>query len=148
VKALDVVNTGMAVTIDIGASHDIHPTNKQDVGHRLALAARAIAYKESVVYSGPIFRQLTIEGHQARAWFDHAGSGLAVKGEGTVAGFTVAGSDHHFVPAEAHIDGATVVVSSPDIKDPVAVRYGWAGDPVCNLVNKEGLPGSPFRSDE
>jgi sialate O-acetylesterase len=148
VKALGLVNTGMAVTIDIGASHDIHPTNKQDVGHRLALAARAIAYKENLVYSGPLFRQLTLEGHQARAWFDHAGSGLAVRGDGSLAGFTVAGADHQFVPAEAHIDGATVLVSSPDIKDPVAVRYAWAGDPVCNLINQEGLPASPFRSDE
>jgi sialate O-acetylesterase len=147
VKALDLANTGMAVTIDIGASHDIHPTNKQDVGHRLALAARAIAYKESVVYSGPLFRQLSTEGNQARVWFDHSGSGLAVRGDGGLTGFTVAGPDHSFVPAEARIDGDTVVVSSAEVKNPVAVRYAWAGDPVCNLINKEGLPASPFRSE-
>jgi sialate O-acetylesterase len=147
VKALDLANTGMAVTIDIGASHDIHPTNKQDVGHRLALAARAIAYKESVVYSGPIFRQLSTEGNQARVWFDHTGSGLGVRGDGGPTGFTVAGLDHNFVPAEARIDGDTVIVSSVEVKNPVAVRYAWVGDPVCNLINKEGLPASPFRSE-
>ena len=83
-----------------------------------------------------------------RAWFDHPGSGLAVRGEGVLTGFTIAGPDRHFVPADARIDGNTVIVSSPDVKDPVAVRYAWAGDPGCKLINTEGLPASPFRSDE
>jgi Domain of unknown function (DUF303). len=148
VKALDLVNTGMAVIIDIGEAHDIHPTNKQDVGHRLALAARAIAYKENVEYSGPLYRQVSTEPGQLRVWFDHPGAGLAARGEGSLTGFTIAGPDRHFVPADARIDGDTVVVSSPDVKDPAAVRYAWAGDPVCNLINKDGLPASPFRSDE
>src|SRR5437667_4147781 len=152
VKALDLAATGLAVTIDIGESQDIHPKNKQEVGRRLALAARAIAYKENLEYSGPMFRQISSEGSRLRAWFDHAGSGLASRGDprggGSLTGFTIAGQDRRFVPAEALIDGATVVVSSPDVKDPVAVRYAWAGDPVSNLVNKEGLPASPFRSDE
>jgi sialate O-acetylesterase len=80
-------------------------------------------------------------------WFDHTGSGLAVRGDGTLTGFTVAGSDHNFVPADARIDGDTVLVNNPEVKDPVAVRYAWAGDPVCTLINKEGLPASPFRSE-
>jgi sialate O-acetylesterase len=148
-KALDLAATGMAVTIDIGESKDIHPKNKQEVARRLALAARAIAYKENVEYSGPIFRQMSSEASQLRAWFDHAGAGLAARDGGALAGFTIAGQDHHFVPAEARIDGnSSVVISSPDVKDPIAVRYAWAGDPVSNLINKQGLPASPFRSDE
>jgi len=147
-KALDLTATGMAVTIDIGESKDIHPKNKQEVARRLALAARAIAYKENLEYSGPIFRQTSTEGSQLRAWFDHAGAGLAARDGGSLAGFTIAGPDRRFVPAEARIDGNSVVVGSPEVKDPVAVRYAWAGDPVSNLINKEGLPASPFRSDQ
>jgi sialate O-acetylesterase len=147
VKALDLAATGLAVTIDIGESGDIHPKNKQEVGRRLALAARAIAYKENIEYSGPMFRQLSSEGDRLRAWFDHAGSGLAAR-SGELTGFTVAGPDRRFVPAEARVDGESIVVSSAEVKEPVAVRYAWAGDPVANLVNKEGLPASPFRSDE
>jgi len=147
-KALDLAATGMAVTIDIGESHDIHPKNKQEVARRLALAAKAIAYKEQIEYSGPIFRQASREAGRLRAWFDHAGSGLAARDGGALAGFTVAGADGRFVPAEARIDGSSVIVSAAEVKEPVAVRYAWAGDPVSNLVNKEGLPASPFRSDE
>jgi sialate O-acetylesterase len=147
-KALDLAATGMAVTIDIGESKDIHPKNKQEVARRLALAARAIAYKENLEYSGPIFRQTSTEGSQLRAWFDHAGAGLAARDDGSLVGFTIAGPDRRYVPAEARIDGASVVVGSPEVKDPVAVRYAWSGDPVSNLTNKEGLPASPFRSDD
>ena len=118
------------------------------MGRRLALAARAIAYKENIEYSGPMFRQISSEGSQLRAWFDHAASGLAARSGGELTGFTIAGQDRHFVPAEARLDGDSLVVSSSDVKDPVAVRYAWAGDPVLNLVNKEGLPASPFRSDD
>jgi len=145
-EALGLRDTGMAVTIDIGESKDIHPKNKQDVGRRLALAARHLAYQEPVEYSGPLYRQATPEGSQLRVWFTHA-DGLQAKGGGALTGFTIAGPDGNFVPADARIEGSTVVVSSQQVSDPVAVRYAWADDPVCNLINQAGLPASPFRSD-
>jgi sialate O-acetylesterase len=139
-------NTGMAVTIDIGMSNDIHPTDKQDVGMRLARAARHIAYGEQLEDSGPLFRQATAENGSMRVYFTHA-DGMQAK-SGALTGFTVAGADGKFVPAEARVDGQTIVVSSAQVADPVAVRYAWADDPVCNLINQAGLPASPFRSDE
>ncbi|HUN84249.1 MAG TPA: sialate O-acetylesterase [Terracidiphilus sp.] len=141
---LGLRNTAMAVTIDIGNPDDVHPTDKVDVGHRLALAARAISYEERVEYSGPMFRQATPEGGSIRAWFDDA-EGLTAKG-GEVTGFEVAGADGRFSPATARIDGITVVASSPAVPRPVFVRYGWANSPHCNLFNGEGLPASPFTS--
>ena len=146
-QTLALANTGMAVTIDIGTTDDIHPKNKQDVGLRLALAARAITYGEKTEYSGPLFRQATPEGNSIRLWFDHQGGGLTAKG-GSLTGFEIAGTDHKFVPAEAAIDGANVVVSSAAIAAPAYVRYGWADDPHCNLYNADGLPASPFQSGE
>ncbi len=146
-QTLALANTGMAVTVDIGNATDIHPKNKQDVGLRLALAARAITYGEKIEYSGPLFRQATPEGNSLRVWFDHTGTGLAAKG-GALKGFELAGADRKFVPAEAVIDGTTVMVSSASIGAPAYVRYGWADDPDCNLYNAEGLPASPFRSSE
>jgi sialate O-acetylesterase len=146
-ETLALRNTGMALAIDIGESRDIHPKNKQDVGHRLALAARHIAYHEALEYSGPMFSQATPEESRMRVWFTHA-DGLQAKGGGDLTGFTVAGPDGNFVPAEARIEGATIVVSSAQIAAPAAVRYAWADDPVCNLVNQAGLPANPFRSDE
>lgn len=143
---LSVRNTGMAVTIDIGNPEDIHPKNKQDVGKRLALAARALAHGEDLVYSGPVFRRVTTEESGLRVWFDHAGSGIESR-DGELKGFEVAGGDRRFVPAAARIDAGTVVVSSPQVERAVAVRYGWSDSPVCNLYNAEGLPASPFRSD-
>ena len=145
---LDLRNTGMAVTIDIGDPVDIHPVNKQDVGLRLALSARAVAYGEEVVFSGPLYRQLTRDGDRLRLWFDHVGGGLRARDAGDLKGFVIGGGDRKFVIASARIDGATVVVSSPEVSDPVAVRYGWKDSPVCNLYNLEGLPASPFRSDD
>ena len=145
---LALKNTGMAVIIDIGESHDIHPKNKQDVGLRLAMAARGLVYHEKLVYSGPMYRQLTIEGDRARLWFDHAGGGLAARGGGELTGFTIAGKDGQFVPAEAKVDGKTIVVLCASVREPVAVRYAWEDDPKCNLVNREGLPASPFRTDK
>ena len=145
--ALQLRNTGMAVTVDIGNPTDIHPRNKQDVGLRLALAAEAISYGKKLVYSGPIFRQATREGDTMRVWFDHVGGGLAAKG-GDLKSFVIAGKDRKFVPAEARIENGTVIVRSPSVPEPVAVRYGWAASPECNLYNAEGLPASPFRSDE
>jgi sialate O-acetylesterase len=146
-KTLAQANTGMAVTLDIGTTDDIHPKNKQDVGLRLALAARAITYGEQIEYSGPLFRQATPEGHSMRIWFDHTGHGLTAKG-GTLAGFEIAGADRKFVPAEAAVDGSTVVVSSGAVPAPGYVRYGWSDDPHCNLYNADGLPASPFRTGE
>jgi sialate O-acetylesterase len=146
-KTLALRNTAMAVTIDIGNPDNVHPTDKVDVGHRLALAARAIEYGEDIGYSGPIFRQATPEGGAIRVWFEHHAKGLAAKG-GDVTGFEVAGRDGKFVAATAKIDGDTVVASSPDVAEPVFVRYGWANSPQCNLFNGEGLPASPFTSAE
>ncbi len=142
-----VPKTGMAVAIDIGEANDIHPRNKQDVGKRLALAALAIAYGQKIVYSGPIYRSMRIEGTKIRLFFDHVGSGLVAKGEKLV-GFAIAGRDRKFVWANAKIEGNTVVVWSDQVPEPVAVRYGWADNPECNLYNKEGLPASPFRTDD
>jgi sialate O-acetylesterase len=140
-------NTGMAVTIDIGNAKDIHPKNKQDVGARLALAAQHVAYGEDLVYSGPIYDSMTIEGDRIRLKFAHTGSGLMARG-GALSGFSIAGNDRKFVWAQAHIDGDTVVVRAPGIPHPEAVRYAWAVNPWCNLFNTEGLPASPFRTDD
>ncbi|HXR39032.1 MAG TPA: sialate O-acetylesterase [Terracidiphilus sp.] len=146
-KTLALRNTAMAVTIDIGNPDNVHPTDKLDVGLRLALAARALSYGEDVSYSGPIFRQATPEGGAIRVWFEHHAKGLMARG-GDLTGFEVAGSDVKFVAATAKIEGSTVVASSPDVAEPVAVRYGWANSPQCNLFNGEGLPASPFTSAE
>jgi sialate O-acetylesterase len=146
-QTLALANTGMAVIVDIGDPDNIHPTDKQDVGLRLAFAARAIAYGEKIEFSGPLFREATPEAGGLRVWFDHAQDGLNAKG-GDLQGFEIAGADRKFVPAAARIDGAAVVVSSPDVTSPVYVRYGWADNPACNLYNSAGLPASPFRSGE
>jgi sialate O-acetylesterase len=145
-QTLRLNNTGMAVTIDIGDPVDIHPTNKQDVGLRLALAAQSLAYGATTEFSGPLFRLARPEGATMRVWFDHA-AGLVGKG-GPLRGFEIAGADHKFVPAEARVDGATLVVSAPSVPAPQFVRYAWADDPSANLVNAAGLPASPFRSSQ
>jgi sialate O-acetylesterase len=145
VRTLEMKNTAMAVTIDIGNPVDVHPTDKLDVGLRLARAARALSYGESVEYAGPMFRQATPEGAAIRVWFNHA-QGLTAKG-GAITGVEVAGADGKFSPATATIDGVTLVATSPDVPVPVAVRYGWANSPQCNLFNGEGLPASPFTSE-
>jgi sialate O-acetylesterase len=144
---LDLPNTGMAVIIDIGEAKDIHPRNKQDVGKRLALWPLAKIYGKNVVYSGPLFKRMNIEGNKAVLSFDHVGGGLIAKGGGPLKGFAVAGADRKFVWADAKIDGDKVVVSSNAVSAPVAVRYAWADNPVCNFYNKEELPASPFRTD-
>jgi sialate O-acetylesterase len=135
----------MAVTIDIGEAEQIHPSDKQDVGHRLALLARAIAYGEHIEDSGPLFRQAVPEGAQMRIWFDHADSGFIAK-DGGLSGFEVAGDDGKFVPAKAEISGKSVIASSASVKKPLYVRYDWAADPNCTLFNREDLPASPFTS--
>lgn len=144
VETLGLSNTAMAVTIDIGNPGDVHPTDKIDVGHRLALGARHLSYGDPVDYWGPMFRQATPEGAAIRAWFDHA-HGLMAKG-GEATGFEVAGADEKFYSATVRIEGDTIIASSPDVPAPVYVRYGWANSPQCNLFNGEGLPASPFTS--
>lgn len=145
--ALSLPNTGMAVTIDIGEAKDIHPRNKQDVGVRLALAAGAVAYGQGIIPSGPMYKSATIESGRVRLYFDHVGGGLSTEGKGGLRGFAIAGEDRKFVWANAEIDGDSIVVSSADVAEPVAVRYGWANNPDCNLYNEAGLPASPFRTD-
>jgi sialate O-acetylesterase len=143
-QSLVIKNTGMAVTIDIGDPENVHFGDKQDVGHRLALAARAIAYGEAVEYSGPLYRMQTREEHVMRVWFDHS-SGLMAKG-GTVEGFEIAGPDKKFVAADARIEGQCVIVSSKDVPEPLYIRYAWKDNPSGNLYNHAGLPASPFQS--
>jgi sialate O-acetylesterase len=144
-RTLELRNTGMAVTIDIGNPDNVHPTDKATVGKRLALAARAIDYGETALeYSGPVFRQVTPEGASLRVYFDHA-AGLEAKG-GSLTGFEVAGADGVFAPAEARIEGETVILNSALVKDPAEARYGWSNSPECHLFNKAGLPASPFTS--
>ncbi len=140
-------NTGMAVIIDIGEADDIHPKNKQDVGRRLALAAQSVAYERDVVHSGPTMKSITIEKDTIRVNYKHTGSGLVAKGE-KLKGFAVAGADRKFYWADAQIDGESVVVHSDKVSNPIAVRYAWADNPICNLYNQEGLPALPFRSDD
>lgn len=136
----------MTVITDYGDARNLHPPQKEPVGQRLALAARAVAYGEKIEYSGPLYDSHKISGNRVVLHFKHVGSGLLAK-DGDLKGFVMAGADKKFVPAEARIDGDTVVVSSPQVAAPVAVRYGWAKVPDVNLFNKEGLPASPFRTD-
>jgi sialate O-acetylesterase len=143
-QTLALRNTGMAVTIDIGNPDNVHPTDKLDVGLRLARAARVLSYGETIEDSGPIFRFAVPEGASMRAWFDHS-AGLNVKGP-ALTGFEVAGSDGKFLPATATIDGSTILASSPQVPAPAYVRYGWANSPDCNLFNSDALPASPFTS--
>jgi len=144
-RTLSLANTGMAVTLDVGQADNVHPPDKQTVGHRLALAARAVAYGEHIEASGPLFRQAVPEAASMRVWFDH-GDVLTTKG-GALTGFEVAGSDHKFVPASASIDGADVVASASQVNKPVYVRYAWANFSTANLYNSAGLPASTFSSE-
>lgn len=148
-RTLALPATAQAVTIDIGTPGDIHPTNKQDVGHRLALAARHVAYGERLVYSAPVFVQAEFGQHAVGLRFDPMGSALAVRGgDAQLRGFSVAGADRRFHPAQARIDGERVVVESAQVAQPQAVRYAWSENPAeANLVNREQLPVSPFRTD-
>lgn len=143
---LSVPNTAQALAIDIGAAKNIHPKDKQDVGHRLALAAEKLAYGKDIEWSGPVYRRMAIEGHAIRLYFDHAG-GLHARG-GEPTGFQIAGADHQWRWAEASVDGDEMVVSSDAVASPVAVRYGWADDPKVNMYNSDELPMSPFRTDD
>jgi sialate O-acetylesterase len=162
VKTLALPNTGMASAVDIGDPTYIHPQDKLDVGLRLALAAKHLAYGQNIVFSGPIYDSMKVEGNAIRVSFTQTGGGLIV-GQAPwippsvkknpvsttdLESFTIADADQNWVPAQAKIDGNTVVISSSQVAQPVAVRYGWADAPRCNLYNKEGLPASPFRTDD
>jgi len=140
-------NTALVVAIDIGDALDIHPRNKQEVGRRLALAAERVAYGQKIVYSGPIYKSMKITGNKIHLKFDHVDGGLVAKGD-KLTGFAIAGADKKFGWAQAKIEGDKVIGWSEKVPNPVAVRYAWANNPVCNLYNKEGLPAEPFRTDE
>ncbi|MDX1565306.1 MAG: sialate O-acetylesterase, partial [Phycisphaeraceae bacterium] len=160
-KSLEIPNTGMAVIHDIGNAKDIHPKNKQDVGRRLAQWALHQTYgRKDLVPAGPLYKSMKIEGNKIRLQFDHVGSGLMVGKKnglapteedknGKLGRFAIAGKDKKWHWAEAVIDGDTVVVSSKEVPNPVAVRYGYTMNPRgANLYNKEGIPASPFRTDD
>ena len=147
-KALSLPLTGMAVAIDIGDATNVHPRNKQDVGKRLALWACRDCYGDKdIAVSGPLYKSSAIEGSTVRIRFDHVHGGLRAKG-GKLEGFAIAADDMKFVWADARIDGDTVVVWSDAIAKPACVRYAWASNPKCTLVNSAGLPAGPFRTDE
>jgi sialate O-acetylesterase len=144
-KTLAVPHTGMAICLDLGDPKDIHPQNKQEVGRRLGLWALAKVYGQNLAWSGPLPKAQQFENGTAVCTFEHA-EGLKARA-GQIEGFELAGADKTFHPATAKIDGDKVIVTSPDVKTPVAVRYAWKDDPKANLVNSAGLPASPFRSD-
>jgi sialate O-acetylesterase len=149
-RTLDVANTAMAVTLDVGDAKNVHPADKQTVGARLALAARHIVYDEPVAFTGPLYREATSQLNpdgtfSLRVWFDDADH-LTAKGKPLTA-FELAGPDRHFVPATAHIEGDTVLVTSPQIPHPMYVRFGWAGLVDGNLYNAANLPASTFVSE-
>jgi len=146
-KSLKEPKTGMAITIDIGEARNIHPKNKQDVGKRLSLWALATVYGKKVAASGPLPAGHKISGDDVVITFKHTDGGLTAKG-GELKGFTIAGADKKWIKASAKIASDTVVVSSPDVREPVAVRYAWENNPGCNLYNGAGLPASPFRTDD
>jgi len=135
------------VTIDVGEANNVHPHKKAEVAQRLALWALGTTYHKDLVYSGPLYDSQKIEGNRIRIRFKHTGSGLAAHGE-ALRGFAIAGADKVYHWADATIEGDSVVVSSPAVPAPLAVRYAWADDPDCNLYNREGLPASPFRTDD
>jgi sialate O-acetylesterase len=148
-KTLQLPNTGMAVTIDVGEWNDIHPLNKKDVGKRLALTAQKVAYGDKVVHSGPVFQSIKVEDNKIVLTFTHTGSGLTIKGGKELQQFAIAGADKKFVWAKARIKGNKVIVWHDKIARPVAIRYAWADNPEGGkLYNKEGLPASPFRTDQ
>jgi len=146
--ALALPATGEAVTIDLGEANDIHPKNKQDVGSRLAIVASRVAYGRTGTAASPKFRRMTRRASRVIIEMAPGGGSLTLRGDSTLAGFAIAGADHRFVRAQAMIDGDRVVVWSPEVAEPVAVRYAWADNPAgANLYNSRGLPATPFRTD-
>jgi sialate O-acetylesterase len=146
--ALSLPMTGMATAVDVGDANDVHPRDKQDVAHRLVLAAAKVGYGESVVYSGPVYQSMQVEGNRIRIKFSQLGSGLVVKDKyGYARGFDIAAADGRFVRAQARRDGQDIMVANENIHQPVAVRYDWSNTPDGNVFNVEGLPATPFRTD-
>lgn len=146
--AMNVPYTSLAVTYDVGEWNDIHPLNKKEIAHRLFLGARKLVYGERIVSSGPVYKSMKIEGDKIILTFDETGSGLVGKG-GPLRHFAIAGKDKKFIWADAVIESDKVIVNSPEINSPIAVRYAWADNPEdANLINKEGLLASPFRTDD
>lgn len=146
-QSLSVPKTGMAIAIDLGDPNEMRPANKQDVGNRLALVALKVAYGRDGVYFGPTFQAMEVKGNKATLTFQNVGAGLVAKGD-KLTGFAVAGDDRIFVWADAAIRGDKVVVSSPAVPAPIAIRYAWADNPDGSLYNQEGLPACPFRTDD
>lgn len=146
-KALKLPNTGMITAVDIGEEKDIHPKNKQEIGNRLAQYALAEVYGQNKVYSGPVFEKMRTVRNKVYLSFKHANGGLTIHNSDTLKGFGICGSDKKFVWANAVIKGKTVILSNPQINNPIAVRYDWANNPIGNLYNKLGLPTMPFRTD-
>jgi sialate O-acetylesterase len=145
-RTLKLANTGMAVSLDVGQADNVHPPDKQTVGSRLALAARAVAYGEAVEVSGPLFLEVVPEGDHLRVYFTHA-QGIVARG-GALQGFEVAGEDGRFHAATARVDGETVLVNAADVSRPTYVRYAWANAPMtANLYNGAGLPAAGFTSE-
>ena len=147
-KTLSVPNTGMAVTLDIGTVNNIHPPDKQDVGHRLALWALDKTYGERLVYSGPLYRSMSVKGNKAIVSFKYVDGGLVYKPLNGSSNFIIAGKDSNFVEAEVKVVGKTLVVYSQNVRHPVAVRYAWGNTEEATLFNKAGLPASTFRTDD
>lgn len=145
--AQSVKNVALIVTTDCGMATDIHPPHKQPVGERLAKAANVLAYGENSEYSGPIYKSNKVKGDKIILKFTHTGKGLIAKGSTELKGFQIAGSDKKFLPAVARIQGKTIIVTNDNIKNPIAVHYGWSSVPAVNLFNQEGFPASPFRTD-
>lgn len=140
-------NVGMAVITDVGDKNDIHPKLKEPVGARLALLALSMVYGKPIVAQGPVYKSMKVDGSRVILSFDSVGEGLDARG-GELTGFSICGKDRKFVPAKAEIVGETVIVSAEGIAEPIAVRYGWKNYPVVNLFNKNGLPATPFRTDD
>jgi len=146
--ALDLPNTGMAVTIDIGEANNIHPGNKQDVGKRLAYWALNKDYKIDVPFSGPLYKNSEVMGDKIVIYFDHVYNGLSTRAHAPLTGFSIAGENKIFYWADAEISGDKVIVGCKNVPEPVAVRYAWSSNPECNLINSANLPASPFRTDD
>ena len=144
---LSLPNTGMAVTLDIATVKNIHPPDKQDVGKRLALWALAKNYNKKITYSGPLYKSIKIEKNKAVLSFEEAGAGLNFKESSGETNFLIAGKDKKFVKAKVKVDGKKLIVSSPEVKQPAAVRYEWNNDGEATLFNKEQLPASTFKTD-
>jgi sialate O-acetylesterase len=143
-----VPNCGIATAIDIGDANNVHPKNKQELGRRLALVARHLVYHEKVEDSGPIYSSITVSRGKITIHFTHIGGGLITQDALAPKGFAIAGSDRKWYWGDAHIVGDTIVVSSPNVTTPAAVRYAWAGGPTGNVASRDGLPMFPFRTDQ